>query len=68
MLSVPHLLHAIQVTNVEVLDLRSKTARDAVGLEDEDITGDWAACQAVGHAAWFLEMSGVLAPQRLAPD
>ncbi len=23
---------------------------------------DWTACQAVGHAAWFLGLDGVLAP------
>lgn len=38
-------------------------ARDTVGLEDDDIHGeDWSACQAVGHAAWFLHMQGILVP------
>jgi RES domain-containing protein len=34
-----------------------------VGLELEGISDDdWAACQAVGHAAYFLNFEGVLAP------
>jgi hypothetical protein len=32
-------------------------------LEVDDIfNDDWSACQAVGHAAWFLHMQGVLVP------
>ena len=38
-------------------------AQESLGLESDDISGDdWAACQAVGHAAWFLHMQGVLVP------
>lgn len=34
-----------------------------MGLENDDIYGDdWSGCQAVGHAAWFLHMQGVLVP------
>lgn len=63
MLTVPYKLHTIDVNGLAVLDLRTKKAQDFVGLEIEDLFGkDWAACQAVGHAAWFLEMAGVLAP------
>jgi len=62
MLSVPRLLHTITVHDLPVLDLRSPEACDAVGLETEDLTGDWDGCQTVGHAAWFLEVAGVLAP------
>lgn len=46
-----------------VLDLTTPQAREAVGLENDDIYGDdWSGCQAVGHAAWFLHMQGVLVP------
>ncbi|MGJ9424191.1 RES family NAD+ phosphorylase [Aeromicrobium sp. CF3.5] len=63
MLAVPYKLHTIEVNGLAVLDLRTAQAQEFVGLEIEDIFGkDWAACQAVGHAAWFLEMAGVLAP------
>lgn len=32
-------------------------------FEDDDIYGDdWSACQAVGHAAWFLHVQGILVP------
>lgn len=63
MLAVPYRLHTIEVAGLPVLDLRTEEAQAEVGLEIEDIFGqDWSACQAVGHAAWFLEMAGVLAP------
>jgi RES domain-containing protein len=63
MLSVPYLLHTINVDGVKVLDLRTERALAHVGLNLSDITDDdWTACQAVGHAAWFLGLSGVLAP------
>lgn len=63
MLTVPYALHAIGVDGLDVLDLRTRQAQEFVGLEIEDLFGtDWSACQAVGHAAWFLEMAGVLAP------
>ena len=57
------MFHTIQITNLPVLDLRDPTALDEVGLTVDDIAGDdWEACQLVGHAAWFLEFAGVLAP------
>ncbi len=63
MLEAAYRLHTIDVTDLSVLDLTAPEAREAVGLEDEDILGgDWSACQAVGHAAWFLHMQGVLVP------
>ena len=46
-----------------MLDLTTTEAREAVGLDEDDIHGDdWSACQAVGHAAWFLHVQGVLVP------
>jgi len=63
MLQARYRLHTIQATDMAVLDLTTAEARDAVGLEDDDIYGDdWSACQAVGHAAWFLHVQGVLVP------
>ncbi|MFV1365889.1 RES domain-containing protein [Mycolicibacterium elephantis] len=63
MLTVPYRLHTVRVEDLAVLDLRTEEAQEAVGLEIDDIFGDdWAACQAVGHAAWFLHMQGVIAP------
>lgn len=63
MLAVPFTLHTINVTGLPVLDLRQPAAQQYVGLDPEDIAGDdMTACQAVGHAAWFLEMAGVVAP------
>jgi RES domain-containing protein len=63
LLEAPYLLHTVEVTDLAVLDLTTSEAREAVGLEDADIYGDdWSACQAVGHAAWFLQVQGVLVP------
>lgn len=54
MLEAAYRLHTIDVTDLAVLDLTTPQAREAVGLENDDIYGDdWSGCQAVGHAAWF---------------
>jgi RES domain-containing protein len=62
LLSVPQVLHAIDLSEIAVLDLTRPTTQTLLGLEEADFTGDWAPCQEVGHAAWFLEFHGVLAP------
>lgn len=56
-------LHTVEVRNAPLLDLREADALAYVGLSLDDIGDeDWTACQAVGHAAYFLEMAGVVAP------
>lgn len=63
MLQASYLLHTISVHALTVLDLRESTELETVGLSQADITDDdWTACQSIGHAAWFLGLSGVLAP------
>jgi RES domain-containing protein len=63
MLEAAYRLHTVDVMELEILDLRTPEAQEGVGLEFDDIFGDdRAACQAVGHAAWFLHMQGVLVP------
>ena len=63
MLEASYRLHTVTAEDLEVLDLTTTEAREAVGLDDDDIHGDdWSACQAVGHAAWFLHVQGVLVP------
>lgn len=62
-LAAPRTFHRLDVLGLEVLDLQSQERLELVGLAMEDIEGeDWEACQLVGHAAWFLDFSGVLAP------
>lgn len=68
-LSVPAMLrkgltlHTLGAHELQVLDLREPLALGQVGLELQDISDeDWTACQAVGHAAYFLDFDGVLAP------
>ncbi|MGI8778004.1 MAG: RES domain-containing protein [Acidimicrobiales bacterium] len=49
----------------DVLDLRSRQSRLAVGLTDAELfsdVGDYDACQRIGHVAHQLSMHGVLAP------
>ncbi|HEV8650482.1 MAG TPA: RES domain-containing protein [Actinomycetes bacterium] len=63
MLKRPHELHTVTATDLQILDLREEKSLSYVGLAPEDIADDdRTACQAVGHAAWFLQMSGVVAP------
>lgn len=62
MLRSPRMLHTIEVRDLPVLDLRDPKDLGYVGLFPDDIADDdWTACQAVGHAAYFLDMSGVVA-------
>lgn len=61
-LSVPHVLHSIQLRDIDVLDLTVPATQELLGLEPDDLAGDHGPCQEVGHAAWFLEFHGVLAP------
>ncbi|TCU43324.1 RES domain-containing protein [Curtobacterium sp. PhB146] len=63
LLRVPYLLHTVAVTELQVLDLTGPAALDRLGLTLDDIADDdWTACQAIGQAAWFLGLGGVLAP------
>ncbi len=56
-------LHELTVQGMQVLDLRAPDALASVGLMREDIADDdWTRCQAIGHAAFFLDFDGVLAP------
>lgn len=61
-LHVPYKLHTIRVDDIPVLDLRDDDIQARLGLEPNDLTGPWDGCQPIGHAAWFLELAGVLAP------
>lgn len=61
MLKAPYLLHTVEAKSLRVLDLRGEPALAQVGLSMADILDDdWTACQTVGHAAWFLEIQGIL--------
>ncbi|WP_375407124.1 RES domain-containing protein [uncultured Amnibacterium sp.] len=61
-LEVPRVLHEISVKNARLLDLRSEGALLAVGLSEVDVVGsDWNRCQAVGQAAWFVGLQGLVA-------
>lgn len=63
LLQAPRVLHEIDVSIANVLDLTSVVNRTAARLTDADISdSDWTLCQQVGHAAWFLGHQGILAP------
>lgn len=67
LLRAGRLLHTVEVRDLPVLDLRPAGILEQVGLEHGDLEGDdWSACSAVGHAAWFLELGGVIAPSARA--
>ncbi|KZS62696.1 hypothetical protein A4G26_10625 [Mycobacterium kansasii] len=56
-LAEPYWLCTVDTAELAVLNLR------LVGLEVKDIVGDdRAACQAMGLAAWFLHIYGLLTP------
>lgn len=59
---LPRTIHRVAVTNLVVLDLRSDEALSPVGLAQTDLAGPWPQCQAVGAAAQFLGLGGVVAP------
>jgi RES domain-containing protein len=59
---LPRALHTLIVTDLIVLDLTAEGALAAVDLTHEDLSGPWEPCQAVGAAAHFLRLGGVLAP------
>jgi len=61
----PRRVIACDVDVTEILDLRTDTARQAVGLDDHDLVtdvGDYRACQTVGRVAHQLGLHGILAP------
>lgn len=63
MLEAPYLLHTVEAHDVLALDLTDAAIMEKLGLTLADIADDdWTACQAIGHAAWFLGFQGVLAP------
>jgi len=63
LLRAPRSLHTIEISEAPLLDLRDNDALQYVGLSLDDIRDDdWTACQTVGHAAFFLELAGVVAP------
>jgi len=61
-LEVPYRLHTIRLDDIPVLDVRDERTQASLGLEADDFAGPWDACQPIGHAAWFLDFGGVLAP------
>jgi RES domain-containing protein len=60
---LPRELHRFEVTLAAVLDLREPWAREQVGLDGRELSGDdLRACQGVGAAARHLGREGVLSP------
>ncbi len=58
-------LYTMSVAVPNVLDLRPTTARERVGLTDEQLrseVGDYRPCQAIASAAHQLGLGGILAP------
>jgi RES domain-containing protein len=59
---------AATVTDLEVLDLTSAATRTALGITEEDLTGDdYAATQAIATTARQTGCAGLLAPSAALP-
>jgi len=58
----PRRLLTCSVSVRDVLDLRVGSNMELVGLSDNDLSGEWEPCQAVGRAAHQLGLHGILAP------
>lgn len=59
---VPRRLHRLRVTDLELLDLTTDGALDAVGLTLDDLRDDRTACQVVGNAVQYLGVAALRAP------
>lgn len=62
-------LHRIHVVLRRVVDLRSQRLLQRMGLEPEALASeDMKACQAIGHAAHWLSVGGLLVPSARNPE
>lgn len=52
----------LKVTAENILDLRDRESRLALGLADEDLSGPWETCQPIGQAAHQLGLHGIIVP------
>lgn len=60
---LPRTLHTIAVTDLDVVDLTDPVRLAAIGLDEDDLSGDdWAPCQLIGDAVDTLGLGGLLAP------
>lgn len=61
----PRTVYTVKVEAENILDLRSRQARDRIGISMADLTsevGDYEVCQGVAAVAHQLEYHGVIAP------
>lgn len=65
---LPRTLHRVGLRLTALLDLRSPSAQETVGLGESQLRGlDLRACQAVGEAAHSLGREGIIAPSAAGP-
>jgi RES domain-containing protein len=65
---IPRRVYRYEISLAAALDLRESVALATVGLTEGDIQGDdLSACQAVGEAAHYLAMEGIVAPSAAGP-
>jgi len=59
---LPRTLHTIAVDNLEIVDLTTAGALEAVGLQRSDLEAeDWGVCQQIGDAIDTLGLGGLVA-------
>jgi RES domain-containing protein len=61
-------VYQLEVNLKALLDLTDPALLASLGVEDEALKGDdYASCQAVGGAAWFLHFDGIIVPSARSP-
>lgn len=61
-------IHRLTLSLEAVIDLRSATALALLGVQVEDLMGDdYRICQAIGGAAAFLDIDGLIVASARAP-
>lgn len=65
---LPRKLFQYEVELTAVLDLREDEAREVLDLTEDEFRGDdLSPCQAIGEAAHYIGLEGVLAPSAVGP-
>ena len=61
-------LHRLEIALMSVVDLAESSLLELLGVDEEALASDdHAACQAVGAAAAFLHLDGIIVPSARSP-
>lgn len=66
--SAKRALHRLRVSLTSVVDLTNRDVLRSLGVGDEELASDdLRACQAVGAAAVFVRLDGIIVPSARSP-